>query len=137
MLPDQFTKQIRCPLVLVQYLQSYKELHQVNLPRAPITRREVSGMTWVSCGSSLANTAFYLAAGAAHGFWPVFSNYSFMEEVLFFLLILPLKKAAAPAPIAKYCSVAGPILVFGNQSSLMKSSQFQQQYYKNTPLKAI
>lgn len=74
MLPDQFTKQIRCPLVLVQYLQSYTGLHQVNLPTAQITRREVSGMTWVSCGSSLANTAFYLAAGAAHGFWPVFSS---------------------------------------------------------------
>lgn len=38
---------------------------------------------------------------------------------------------------SKHCSVAGPILVFGNQSSLMRSSQFQQQYYKNTPMKAV
>lgn len=30
-------------------------------------------MTQVSSGSSLANTAFSLAAGAARGFWPDFS----------------------------------------------------------------
>lgn len=31
-------------------------------------------MAWVSSGSSLANTAFSLAAGAARGFWPDFSS---------------------------------------------------------------
>lgn len=30
-------------------------------------------MTWVRSGSSLANTAFSLAASAARGFWPDFS----------------------------------------------------------------
>lgn len=68
MLPDQFTNTLDVHWFC--WLQPYKKLHQVNLPRAQITQREVSGLTWVSSGSSLANTTFSLAPGAARGFWP-------------------------------------------------------------------
>lgn len=54
-------------------------------------------------------------------FWSVSCNYSFTEEVLFFLLILPLTKAAASAPSASTVVLQDPSLYLGISQAWWKA----------------